>query len=462
MNEDFTDRLRDLPPELPDVTDRFDRVRRRASRRRHRQVGLAAAATVLAVVVPVGLVSGLPNGATPARPARHVTATSGLAQLAAACPARGLVISSLSAADHMTHTAAQVRTALNLVPGWPRTVRAIYPALVKNPVALKVGEGSATTLRRMWVVSRVTSVPQPAGSNETGGRGPDETLPLTKIATLSLVDDAGLRPAGSFDCAPIDATQANGGYGIAAGSTVAATGPVGRDGTGEVLCPGDVAVVTDSGFGSGLSCPDQVALVGMGRLVARSVGASRYVSGIWQSDGLHVTSVGPPRSEDADASLTTPPCATPPGGWATVAPSKTPNLDDAAFDHYKSAHPSVVVTVASFRPSDLAPVLTIASTDPVATRAALASSYPRALCVVRSKFSVEQVRQGRRDVRHAFLANRLPGADGFGSGVGSDGQPTIDLMVLNDRPALHIQLAKVAPGLLRIEPSLHILAPPSS
>jgi hypothetical protein len=458
MNDDLTDRLRDLPPELPDVTDRVDRVRRLVVRRRRRQVGLAAVATAIAVAVPVTVVSGLPNSSPPPRPAPHST-PSKLRAVATDCPHRGLSIRTLPPSIRPTHSASQVRATFRRHAG---TVTTIVPAYVEDPVAAKVGLGGPTKPRLMWVVSLLTNAPEPRRTGDSGASA-HFTYPYTVLTSLDLVDDAALASAGTFSCPPINATRSQrsgvSGYGIATGSRVAATGSIGPAGTGFVVCFVGGAILGEP-TDTEPACADQVALIGMTRALATWADQSRYVSGIWRPDGLHVTSIGPPHDDDGDSALTTPPCATPPGGWATVASSPTPNLDDSAFQHYKASHPGVVAAVAFFRPSNLQPVLTIASTDPAATRVALASSYPRALCVVRSRFTEAQLHRAKGVVKQAFLASRLPGVSAEGSGVDRQGQPIIDLTALNDRPEIHRVLADVTPGLLRIDPWLHILAPP--
>ena len=151
--------------------------------------------------------------------------------------------------------------------------------------------------------------------------------------------------------------------------------------------------------------------------------------------------------------LTTPPCPEPAGGWASVPPSKTPNLDDRALHHYQVTQPGHLTAIAFFRPANLKPVLTLASTDPDATRAALQSSYPRALCVVQSRYTYAQVSNSRRDIIRAFNAGRLPGVYEYGgSGVSKDGQPTLGIGAVSDRPELHQALPNIPPGLLIVTP----------
>jgi hypothetical protein len=460
MTDGFVDRLRDLPPQLPDISDRLDRVYRLVSRRRHRQVGLVGVATVLAIVVPVAVVSGLPGnpGRAPVQP--QVPAPSAVAEVSRACPGSGLTITDLPVAERMTHSPAQARSAFSR-HGPSGHIIDVFPAVVTDPIAAKLGLGSATTPRRMWVIYRITTLLSSSRNGESGSAAP-AGLPGTRLAQISLLDDATLGPGGTFTCKPVSATARNVGYGIANGSRVGATGLISPAGDGEVLCFFGGVAFTDTIPGVGPRCVDQVALSGDASQLSRWSGKTRYVTGTWQASGLLVTSTGPARQDDSDPFGHGPPCPTPPGGWAHVAPSSTPNLDSTAFQHYKTANPGIVVTVAAFRPSNLTPVLTIASTNPAATRSALAAAYPRALCVVASHFTLSQVHQARREVQQAFTAGDLPGVYGYGSDPNADAQPTIELDALSDRPELHNNLANLTPGLLVIQPWLHTLAAPAT
>jgi hypothetical protein len=461
MTDDFADRMRALPPPLPDVPDRVDRVHRLVTRRRRRQVGLAAVVTALAVVVPVALVSGLPGGGN-RHPDQHLPTTS-LATVARNCPARGLSITALSASARMTHTAAQVRTVIAQQHTGGHIV-GIYPALVKDPFASKVGLGSGAVGRQMWVVYTVRTAGSERNVSGQGGSAALMSLPNTKLADLTLLDDATLRSGGALVCKPVSAVRGNVGYGIADGSRVGGTGAIGPAGQGFVLCFVGAPFVTLGGPGpnEAPTCSDQVALSGDTRALAHWAGKERYVRGTWQAGGLRVTSIVAPQADYTPATAHSPPCPTPPGGWAHVPPSPDPNVNFSPALRYRRQHPGVVVTYWIFRPTKLTPVMTIASTDPSATRTALAAAYPRALCVVASRYSLTQVHQANLDLHQALTAHRLPGVWGSGQSVNRRGQVTILLATYSVRPEYRQALALLPPGMLVIQPWLRTLSPPPS
>jgi hypothetical protein len=459
MTDDFADRMRALPPTLPDVPDRVERVHRLVSRRRRRQVGIAAVATALAVVIPVALVSGLPSGGN--RHAEQHLPTTSLATVARNCPAQGLSITALSASARMTHTAAQVRTAIAQQHTGGHIV-GIYPALVKDPFASKLGLGSATVRRRMWVVYTVrTTGPE----RSTSGPGPSPAfmpLPNTKIADLTLLDDATLRSGGDLACKPVSAVRGNVGYLIANGAQVGGTGVIGPAGGGFVLCFVGAPFMTLGGPGpnEAPACSDQVALSGDTDALAHWTRRERYVRGTWQAGGLRVRSIGAPQADYTPATSHNPPCRTPVGGWAQVPPSPDPNVNLSPALRYRRQHPGVVVGYWIFRPTKLTPVMTIASTDPAATRTALASAYPRALCVVPSHYSLTQVHQANLDLQQAMTAHRLPGVWGDGQSVSRQGQVTVFLATYSVRPEYRQVLAMLPPGMLVVQPWLRTLSPP--
>ena len=306
MTDDFADRMRALPPTLPDVPDRVERVHRLVSRRRRRQVGIAAVATALAVVIPVALVSGLPSGGN--RHAEQHLPTTSLATVAHDCPAQGLSITALSASARMTHTAAQVRTAIAQQHTGGHIV-GIYPALVKDPFASKLGLGSATVRRRMWVVYTVrTTGPERSAS----GPGPSPALIASEHQNCAAHTCRRRHPAsgGDLGCKPISAVRGNVGYGIAAGAQVGGTGTIGPAGSGFVLCFIGVpfrrsaarAPARRQRVRTRSRCPVTPTRWRTGQA------GNRYVRGTWQEGGLRVSSIGAPQAGAHSASPHNPPC----------------------------------------------------------------------------------------------------------------------------------------------------------
>ena len=463
MTDDIVEQLQALPPELPDVPDRVEQVRRRARRMRRLWLSGAAAATAIVVAVPALVVSQLAGGQT----SRPRPAEDPLVEIATACPVTGLTLQPLPQGVALTHTAEQARAVLDDAGSRSNGMKTleVVPALVRDPLAVKLRLGSPNVPRSMWVIRQVVSlISAPAQSRNSGSMSPPgATLALagTRVEQLRLVDDATLTPALNAACAPISATRGDVGFGLADNIRVAATGLIARAGTGYVLCKGGTATAQLGGTvgrpWGGPNCEDQVALVGDDAALAKLAGTRHEITGTWGHDTLTITSIGAPH-DPYPPSLTTPPCPAPAGGWGHVAPSKTPNLDDTAWRHYSSTHPGVITSIASFRPAELSPVLTLASTEPEATRAALEGAYPRALCVVQSTYAAGQVQAARREIIRAFGEHRLPGVDSFGGiSVTPQGQAVLEMTALTDRAELHTALADIPSGLLHIQPWIQVL-----
>jgi hypothetical protein len=105
----------------------------------------------------------------------------------------GLVLSPLPPDRRPTHTADQARAvAAHLGP--PTESVSVYPALVRDPIADKVGLGDTAAERVMWVIDG--TVPSVGGP---GGPGPFPP-PGTPLREVTLVDDASLALGGNFGC----------------------------------------------------------------------------------------------------------------------------------------------------------------------------------------------------------------------------------------------------------------------
>lgn len=453
MTDEILEELQTLPPPLPDVPDRLERVHRRARRIRRNRLLLVAAATAIAIAVPVAVVGQLSSPATK----RPAPPTDSLDDVAKACPVAGLTVQPVPGTVQLTHTAEQAEAVVGAADNGaaPAKTLEVLPAMVRDPIAAKLRLGSPNVARPMWVIRQLVTVqPSPPSSAGSGGP-PTRILVGTRFAQLRLVDDTTLTPALNTLCAPISATRGDVGFALPDNIRVAATGVIAPAGSGYVLCHTGGATAAGGGSvdgsWSGLICTDQVPLVGDLDSLEKLSGSTHDVTGIWRHDTLTVTSVGPPH-EPALPDLTTPPCPTPPGGWGHVAPSKTPGLDDSAFRRYEHTHPGLITSTAYFWPAKLSPVLTLASTDPAATRSALEADYPRALCVVQSVFTAAQVSGARQEMVRAFNAHQLPGVYQFGGeGVSPQGQATLGMTALTDRPELHAALPDVPSNLLVID-----------
>jgi hypothetical protein len=208
-------------------------------------------------------------------------------------------------------------------------------------------------------------------------------------------------------------------------------------------------------------CDDQVSLRDAGDLLTGTDGTRRQVTGMWDAGWIDVRQVDKAPPEQFDDDITDPPCPAPDGGWAYLKEydPRTPNADSRPLDRYQHDNPRVLTAVAYFRPTELQPVLTVASTDPGATRAALAPSYPDALCVVRSRYSWEETEDAWRQLRRAFVDAQLPGLYETGKSIGADGQTTIFALVRNDRPEVEEAVAGIPPDLLDLNFLIEVIDP---
>jgi hypothetical protein len=188
---------------------------------------------------------------------------------------------------------------------------------------------------------------------------------------------------------------------------------------------------------------------------------NRSVTGSWDAGWIDVQQVDKATPLEDGYDLVDPPCPAPAEGWAhdLEFDPRTPNIDYQAFNVYKREHPHVIVAVASFRPVDDKPVLTIASTDPAGTRDALEASYPDDLCVVRSLFTAEEVHDSLQQLQDAFHDHNLPGLYELGQAMTTEGQATIHLRVRNGRPEVEEAIAGIPPRLLTLQTLIEVTEP---
>jgi hypothetical protein len=246
--------------------------------------------------------------------------------------------------------------------------------------------------------------------------------------------------------------------GIPNGSRVSTTGTVARVAGRLRLClwSAEPLMYTDD------YCSQPVYLRDPDGLLAGAVGKKRIVTGIWESGWIEVGTAERAPAIDYAFDLVDPPCPTPAGGWAYLQEynPKTPNIDYRAFEAYRRDHPRVVTGVASFRPSELQPVLVLDSTDPQDTRAALASAYPDALCVVRSEFTWDELHDAKRQLDQALKDGLLPGVIEFGTDMQPDGQTRIALGVRNARAEIDDVIGGMPKGLVDLQTVITVLDQP--
>ena len=328
MSGDLPDRLRALPPELPDVADRVQRVRQLARHRRRVQIGAVAAGTAIAVVVPVVLTSALAgqHAAVDRRPAQP----GPTAEFATACAFSGLTSRPVQP-QKLTRTRDEV---LAVVPKGDAV--SVFPALVTDPTAPKVGLGSATKARPMWMAYVLSKVARFNGGGAISRGGPPigAQAPGMRGLALTLIDDATLKFGGNFSCRPVSAASDNRGFGIPDNTRVTVSGPILQQYGGYLICRGGAIADVGPFNYSGPYCTDQVALHGDKHLLARNTSTQeRTVTGTWEHNAITVDSISAQKAPTYHVP-TTPPCPQPAAGWASVPPSKTPGLDQAALHHY--------------------------------------------------------------------------------------------------------------------------------
>jgi hypothetical protein len=178
-----------------------------------------------------------------------------------------------------------------------------------------------------------------------------------------------------------------------------------------------------------------------------------YLVGTIEGGVLHVEEQGPPRA-DGGFVLTNSPCAAPRGGWAA---GPRAYRSEAAY-RYARRHPGEVVSLDVLFPRPNVGVMTIASTAPGRTEAALKTDFPRSLCVVRSRYTREEVRHAATVARYMVTPETAGAAPDWVNEVrvnlGPDGQPQVRVSVTFDNPAVRHGVASLPAGLVAIVPWL--------
>jgi hypothetical protein len=128
-----------------------------------------------------------------------------------------------------------------------------------------------------------------------------------------------------------------------------------------------------------------------------------------------------------------------------------------AVQVYRKEFPSDITSVAVFHPgSAVTWVVTISSMEPARTTTALAQDYPDQLCVVQSRYQLDEV----RDARSAAVALLPSGGDdrygvtGVGLTVSADAQPVVQVDAMVDTQQLRDALSSQPPGLIEVVPWL--------
>jgi hypothetical protein len=178
-----------------------------------------------------------------------------------------------------------------------------------------------------------------------------------------------------------------------------------------------------------------------------------YLTGTISDGVLHVAEQGPPR-DDGGFVLTDSPCPPPRGGWAAGA--RAWGSEGAYGYARRRSEEGVSLDVLFPRPN--VGVMTIASTAPGRTEAALRKDYPRSLCVVRSAYTREEVRHAATVARYMVKPETIGEPPDWVTGVrvnlGQDGQPQVQVGVTFDNPAVRHGVGALPAGLVEVVPWL--------
>lgn len=179
-----------------------------------------------------------------------------------------------------------------------------------------------------------------------------------------------------------------------------------------------------------------------------------YLVGRYRSGKFYVASQRPngPHAPVAP-SLDSPPCAPPRAGWRLVTPTLA---QQNAITAYHRRHARDITSVAFFHHATI-PV--IASTHPKATRAALRRSWPRQLCVVRSRYSHPVIDRVRKRMVRLLESRSTAARYGWITGAGGiscneQGQPTTPVELLIETPRLRALLGQMPRGLVVVDATL--------
>lgn len=173
------------------------------------------------------------------------------------------------------------------------------------------------------------------------------------------------------------------------------------------------------------------------------------VHGVWLDDHIDIERqvVQLDRGGDGRPRWTEPPCPTPPGGWPRVN-TYSRNLD---FDLGDLEESGLAVSVVTFRPSEEQAVLVVAATDIDAVEAHLRPQLGSALCVVRSRWTKDQIDQVQR---HLTNMSRQWLLYLWGPRVEEDAQTTMHASLVRVTPEIAGWVEAQPDGLVMITPWL--------
>ncbi len=175
------------------------------------------------------------------------------------------------------------------------------------------------------------------------------------------------------------------------------------------------------------------------------------LGGRWRGGLLAVTSQAPfgGLQHNENSRWDSPPCDPPAGGWPRGS-------DHENISHLVDLDDEDIVSVATFRPSDNQAVLVVASGNPDVTRERLSPVLGERLCVIASRWALDQIEEIQR---------RLRGTDSDwtylegGQTTGPDGQILITAHVVRVVVQLVAYAATVPDGLLQVSAWLTPVSP---
>jgi hypothetical protein len=172
------------------------------------------------------------------------------------------------------------------------------------------------------------------------------------------------------------------------------------------------------------------------------------VVGTWRDDSIEVTAQSPEiPGREPIPDWTNPPCPPPPGGWRHGV--AVGNLHSDIGDLESSG---AMVTRVIFRPSADQEVLVVAATDIDAVTMQLAPRLPDQLCVVRSRFTRDQLNEVGDILRSHWQDWRL---EGFGLGSADEhAQPFATAEPFRVTAEMADWADRLPDGLLRIHPAI--------
>lgn len=176
------------------------------------------------------------------------------------------------------------------------------------------------------------------------------------------------------------------------------------------------------------------------------------LTGNWRHGGLHVESQTAPSGRDRRVSWTDPPCRPPEGGWPTVPvhPPMT-SANPPVWPPSRDEWPALTITsITCFRPSATQPVSVVAAEDPELAERALRPKLGAGLCVVRSRYSGDEIDSTRQRLHEEMMSHRWP-ITSFGSSSSADGQPTVHARFVRIEPEVAAWAETVPDGLLDLE-----------